>query len=202
MLFCQIHHFQSQIRIFVQSCNWIIWQSPHTLENPQHNSSSKSFKLTSRCTIPCQHISWFFSKTKLNAYAPSFHHLILLVTFFLHLPHLQRLSILFQPLSLKFTNSFLLPKVNNVSLIPSKLSFWNSASMNLVQSSQISSISLFLKEFFHRHSNKLLSSLFSKNHLYLLRWSQQLSSNFKPQLHFQNSLKSCCLPHSIFSPVF
>ena len=32
-------------------------------------------------------------------------------------------------------------------------------------------------------------------------WSQQLSSNFKPQLHFQNSRKSCCLPHSI-SPVF
>ena len=34
--------------------------------------------------------------------------------------------------------------------------------MNLVQSSQILSISLFLKEFLHRHSNKLLSSLFSK----------------------------------------
>ena len=34
--------------------------------------------------------------------------------------------------------------------------------MNLVQSSQILSISLFLEEFFHRHSNKLLSSLFSK----------------------------------------
>ena len=59
-------------------------------------------------------------------------------------------------------NSFLLLKVNNVPLIPSQLSFWNSASMNLVQSSQISSISLFLKEFFHRHSNKLLSNLFSK----------------------------------------
>ena len=40
--------------------------------------------------------------------------------------------------------------------------------MNSVQSSQILSISLFLKEFFHRHSNKLLSSLFSKNHLYPL----------------------------------
>ena len=38
--------------------------------------------------------------------------------------------------------------------------------MNSVQSSQILSISLFLKKFFHRHSNKLLSSLFSKNHLY------------------------------------
>ena len=35
--------------------------------------------------------------------------------------------------------------------------------MNLVQSSPILSISLFLKEFFHRHSNKLLSSLFSTN---------------------------------------
>ena len=40
--------------------------------------------------------------------------------------------------------------------------------MNLVQSSQILSISLFLKEFIHHHSNKLLSSLFSKNHLYPL----------------------------------
>ena len=40
--------------------------------------------------------------------------------------------------------------------------------MNLVQSSQILSISLFLKKFFHCHSNKLLSSLFSKNHLYPL----------------------------------
>ena len=112
--------------------------------------------------------SLIFSKTKLNASAPNFYHLILLIRFFLHLPHLQKWLILFQPLSLKFTNSFLLLKVNNVPLIPSQLSFWNSASVNLVQSSQISSISLFLKEFFHRHSNKLLSSLFSKNHLYPL----------------------------------
>ena len=28
-------------------------------------------------------------------------------------------------------------------------------------------------------------------------WSQQLSSNFKPHLHFQNSRKSRCFPHSI-----
>ena len=54
-----IPHFQSQILIFVQSCNRIIRQSSHTLENPQHNSSPKPFKLTSRvprCTIPGQHI--------------------------------------------------------------------------------------------------------------------------------------------------
>ena len=55
------------ILIFVQSCNWIICQSanPRTLENPQHNSSSKSFKLTSRvprCIIPCQHIPWLFQR--------------------------------------------------------------------------------------------------------------------------------------------
>ena len=55
--------------------------------------------------------------------------------------------------------------------------------MNSVQSSQILSISLFLKEFFHRHSNKLLSSLFSKNHLYSLMISTtfvqfQTSSSF------------------------
>ena len=51
--------------IFVQSCNWIICQSSHTMENPQHNSSSKSFKLTSRvprCIIPCQHIPWFYQR--------------------------------------------------------------------------------------------------------------------------------------------
>ena len=55
--------------------------------------------------------------------------------------------------------------------------------MNSVHSSQILSISLFLKEFFHRHSNKLLSSLFSKNHLYPLMISTtfvqfQTSSSF------------------------
>ena len=62
---CQTPHFQSQVLIFVQSCNWIICQSSYTLENPQHNSSSKSFKLTSRvprCIIPCQHIPWFFQR--------------------------------------------------------------------------------------------------------------------------------------------
>ena len=62
---CQIPHFQSQVLIFVQSCNWIFCQSSHTLENPQHNSSSKSFKLTSRvprCIIPCQHIPWYFQR--------------------------------------------------------------------------------------------------------------------------------------------
>ena len=57
--------------------------------------------------------------------------------------------------------------------------------MNLVQSSQILSISLFLKEFFHRHLNKLLSSLFSKNHLYPLTISttfvQSLTSTSFPK---------------------
>ena len=57
--------------------------------------------------------------------------------------------------------------------------------MNLVQSSQILSISLFLKEFFHRHLNKLLSSLFSKNHLYPLMISttfvQSLTSTSFPK---------------------
>ena len=47
------------------------------------------------------------------------------------------------------------------------------------------SISLFLKEFFHRHLNKLLSSLFSKNHLYPLMISttfvQSLTSTSFPK---------------------
>ena len=68
--------------------------------------------------------SLIFSKTKLNASALNFHHLILLIRFFIHLPHPQSWSISFQPLSLKFTNSFLLLKINNVPLIPSQLSFW------------------------------------------------------------------------------
>ena len=55
--------------------------------------------------------------------------------------------------------------------------------MNLVQSSPILSISLFLKEFFFRHSNKLLSSLFSKNHLYPL----MISTTF---VQFQTSTSS------------
>ena len=112
--------------------------------------------------LPLPTHSLTFSKIKLIAFAPNFYHLIPLIRFFFHMPRPQRWSILFQPLSLKFTNSFLRLKVNNVPWIPSQLSFWNSASMNSVQSSQILSISLFLKEFFHRHSNKLLSSLFSK----------------------------------------
>ena len=101
------------------------------------------------------------SKTKLNAFAPNFYHLILLIHLFFHLPHLPSCSILSQPLSLKFTNSFLLPKINNVHSIPSQLSFWNFASMNLVQSSQTLSISLFLKEFFHRHSDWFTCSFHS-----------------------------------------
>ena len=161
MQFSQIPHFQSQILILVQSCNRIIRRSSHTQENPKHNSSSKSPKITSRvprCIFPTHSLT--FSNIKLIGSAPNFHHLIPLIRFFFHLPHLQRWSVLFQPFSLKFTNSFLLLKVNNFPWIPSQLSFWNTASIILVQSSQILSISLFLKEFFHRHSNMLLSSLF------------------------------------------
>ena len=132
--------------------------------------------------LPLSTHSLTFSRIKLIASSPNFYHLIPLIRFSFHLPRLQRRSILFQPLSLKFTNLFLLLKVNNVSWIPSQLSFWNSASMNSVQSSQILSIS-FWRNFFHRHSNKYLFSLFSKNHLYPLMISTtfvqfQTSSSF------------------------
>ena len=155
--------------------------------------------------LPLPTHSLTFSKIKLIAFAPNFYHLIPLIRFFFHLPRPQRWSILFQPLSLKFTNSFLLLKVNNVPWIPSQLSFWNSASMNSVQSSQILSISLFLKEFFHRHSNKLLSSLFSKNHLYPLMISTtfvqfQTSSSF-PKFSKKSLLPAfnltCLLTHCL-----
>ena len=47
-----------------------------------------------------------------------FYHFIPLIRFFFHLPRLQRWSILFQPLSLKFTNSFLLLKQCPLDSIP------------------------------------------------------------------------------------
>ena len=53
---------KSQILILVQSCNRIIRQCSHTLENPEHYSLSKSLQLTSRvpkCIFPCRHIPWF-----------------------------------------------------------------------------------------------------------------------------------------------
>ena len=77
--------------------------------------------------------------------------------------------------------------------------------MNSVQSSQILSISLFLKEFFHRHSNKLLSSLFSKNHFYPLMISTtfvqfQTSSSF-PKFSKKSLLPAfnltCLLTHCL-----
>ena len=72
---------------------------------------------------------------------------------------------------------------------------FETASMNLVQSSPILSISLFLKEFFHRHSNKLLSSLFSKNHLY----PPMISTTF---VQFQTSTSSPKFLKRLLPPVF
>ena len=62
-------------------------------------------------------------------------------------PPPKLINFIFQPLSLKFTNSLLLLKVNNIPLIPSQLCFWNSVLMKLVQSSQTLSISLFMEDF-------------------------------------------------------
>ena len=67
--------------------------------------------------------------------------------------------------------------------------------MNLVQSSQILSI-FFLRIFPSSFKQVFFLSLFSKN-ISIHWWFQQLSSNFKPQLHFQNYWKYCCLPDSI-----
>ena len=71
----------------------------------------------------------------------------------------------------------------------------NSASMNSVQSSQILSISLFLKESSHRHSNKPLSSLFSKNHLYPL----MISTTF---VQFQTSTLFPKFSKKLLPPAF
>ena len=56
-------------------------------------------------------------------------------------------------------------------------------------------LSLFLKEFFHRHSNKLLSSLFSKNHLYPL----MISTTFA---QFQTSTLFPKFSKKLLPPVF
>ena len=98
-------------RTLWKTLNTILHRNPsNSLPEPQIHHSLPTHSL-------------IFSKTKLNVSAPNFHHLILLIRFFFHLPRLQSSSILFQPLSLKFTNLFLLLKVNNVPLIPSQLSF-------------------------------------------------------------------------------
>ena len=56
-------------------------------------------------------------------------------------------------------------------------------------------ISLFLEEFFHRHSNKLLSSLFSKNHLYPL----MISTTF---VQFQTSFSFPKFSRKLLLPAF
>ena len=70
----------------------------------------------------------------------------------------------------------------NVPLIPFQLSFWNSTSVSLVQSSQILSVS-----FWRNFSIVIQTSscpVSSQKTISIPGWSQQLSSNFKPQLHF------------------
>ena len=56
-------------------------------------------------------------------------------------------------------------------------------------------VNLSLKEFFHRHSNKLLSSLFSKNHLYPL----MISTNF---VQFQTSSSFPKFSKKLLLPAF
>ena len=76
--------------------------------------------------------------------------------------------------------------------------------MNFIQSSKFLSISLYLKEVFHRHPNKLSSSLFLKNHLYPLMISTtfiqfQTSTSFPKFLIMllppSFSLPTLCLLH-------
>ena len=84
------------------------------------------------------------------------------------------------------------PTLSRIIKYP-KWVFFNYASYISVQSSQILSISLFLKECFHRHSNKLLSSLFSKNHLYPLMISTT-SVQFQTSSSFPKFSKKSLLP--------
>ena len=145
------------------------------------------------------------SKTNLNAFAPNFCHLILLIRFFFHLPRLRRWSILY---SSPVTEIYKLTSDSEskqcsldsilISLFKLCVNEVGPILTNLVNLSLSGGI-------FPSSLKQALVQPLLKNHLYPLIhwsisihwWSQQLSSNFKPQLHFQNSRKSRCFPHSI-----
>ena len=96
--------------IFLQSCNWIICQSSHTLETRQHISSSKFFKPLPESPDASSLANTDLFKDKLERIRPKF------------LPADSPDPFLFlsapppKLLSLKFTNSLLLLRVNNVPL--------------------------------------------------------------------------------------
>ena len=68
----------------------------------------------------------------------------------------------------------------------------NSAPINLVQSSHILPISLFLKESFHRHLNKLSPAYSQKNHIDPLKISTTFV-HYQTSTSFPKFLNSCCL---------
>ena len=126
--------------------------NPRTLWKPLNTILHRNPFLQTHFHCPQMHPtstthSLTVSKTKFIVSAPNFYHLIPLIRFFFHLPRLQSWSLLFQSLSLKFANSFLLLKVNSVpwfhpNFLFETLLLWTK--LNLVQSSHILSISLFL----------------------------------------------------------
>ena len=83
--------------LFVQSCNWIIRQSSHTLENPQHNSFTETLQTrlpeSPDAPVPVPwHIPWFLQRQNWTHPHQIFTHLILLIRFFFHLPRLPSWS--------------------------------------------------------------------------------------------------------------
>ena len=99
---------------------------------------------------------------------------------------LQSWSILFQPLSLKFTNSFLKTKMIQ-SLLKLCFNELGPIITTLVNHS--------LSKFFHRHLNKLFSIFFSKNQLY--PW--MISTTF---VQFQTSTSFPKFSKKLLPPAF
>ena len=210
MQLSQIPHFQSRI-FFLQSCNWIICQSSHTLKTHQHISSSRILQthfqsLQMHPPLPTN----TSSKTNLNAFAPNFCHLILLIRFFFYLPRLRSWSI-YIPAPV-FTNSQTLQNkiykltsaseskqcsLDSILILFSKLCFNEVGPIltNLVNLSLSGGI-------FPSSLKQALVQPLLKNHLCPLIhwsisihwWSQQLSSQFQTSTSSPKCSKESLLP--------
>ena len=149
-----------------------------------------------------------YSKTNLNAFAPNFCQLILLIRFFFYLPRLRSWSI-YIPAPVTEIHKLTSASESKQCSLDSILILFLKLCFNEVGLILTNLVNLSLSGgIFPSSLKQALVQPLLKNHLYPLIhwsisihwWSQHLSSNFKPQLHFHNARKSRWFPHS-FSPV-
>ena len=183
MQLSQIPHFQSRILFF----NPVIesyanlrtpWKPINTILHQNSSyllpESPDAFSLLTQTS----------SKTNLNAFSQNFCHLILLICFFFHLPHLRSWSI-YIPAPVTEIYKLTSASLDSILILFLKLCF-NEVGLiltNLVNLSLSGGI-------FPSSLKQALVQTQPSIHW----WSQQLSTNFKPQLHFQNARKSRLLP--------